>query len=288
MKGIILGAGAGSRLYPSTRSTSKLLLPIYDKPMVYYPMATLMEANIREVMLIVSPKDKQKFIELFGDGSQLGMKISYGVQEVPTGIVSAFLIGEEFIGDEPCALVLGDNIFYGKDLVESSLRAVKEAKEGNVTLFGYEVPDPERFGVVEFDDNKKVLSLVEKPANPRSNYAVTGLYFYPSGVSKVSKRVTPSARGEYEITDLNNLYLKEANVSVELLDKSNLWLDTGTFESLLEASNIIKKIEEKTPVAALEIIAYRNGWISKEQLIKAGETMSKNSYGQMLLKEANK
>ncbi|MDY6429669.1 MAG: glucose-1-phosphate thymidylyltransferase RfbA [Bacilli bacterium] len=288
MKGIILGAGAGSRLYPSTRSTSKLLLPIYDKPMVYYPMATLMEANIREVMLIVSPKDKQKFIELFGDGSQLGMKISYGVQEVPTGIVSAFLIGEEFIGDEPCALVLGDNIFYGKDLVESSLRAVKEAKEGNVTLFGYEVPDPERFGVVEFDDNKKVLSLVEKPANPRSNYAVTGLYFYPSGVSKVSKRVTPSARGEYEITDLNNLYLKEANVSVELLDKSNLWLDTGTFESLLEASNIIKEIEEKTPVAALEIIAYRNGWISKEQLIKAGESMSKNSYGQMLLKEANK
>lgn len=288
MKGIILGAGAGSRLYPSTRSTSKLLLPIYDKPMVYYPMATLMEANIREVMLIVSPKDKQKFIELFGDGSQLGMKISYGVQEVPTGIVSAFLIGEEFIADEPCALVLGDNIFYGKDLVESSLRAVKEAKEGNVTLFGYEVPDPERFGVVEFDDNKKVLSLVEKPANPRSNYAVTGLYFYPSGVSKVSKRVTPSARGEYEITDLNNLYLKEANVSVELLDKSNLWLDTGTFESLLEASNIIKEIEEKTPVAALEIIAYRNGWISKEQLIKAGESMSKNSYGQMLLKEANK
>lgn len=284
MKGIILGAGAGSRLYPSTLVTSKLLLPIYDKPMVYYPLAVLMDAKIREVMIISSPKDKQRFMDLFGDGSKFGMKISYGVQEVPTGIVSAFLIGEEFIGDDSCALILGDNIFYGSGLREKVLKASEDTKNNEVTLFGYEVPDPERFGVVAFDENNKVLSIEEKPAKPRSNYAVTGLYFYPKGVADMAKKVKPSARGEYEITDLNNLYLSLNNVKVELLDSSYLWLDTGTFSSLLDASNIIAKKQETEPVAILELIAYKNGWISKEELEKAGKSMSKNSYGQYLLK----
>lgn len=284
MKGIILGAGAGSRLYPSTLVTSKLLLPIYDKPMVYYPLAVLMDAKIREVMIISSPKDKQRFMDLFGDGSKFGMKISYGVQEVPTGIVSAFLIGEEFIGDDSCALILGDNIFYGSGLREKVLKASEDTKNNEVTLFGYEVPDPERFGVVAFDENNKVLSIEEKPAKPRSNYAVTGLYFYPKGVADMAKKVKPSARGEYEITDLNNLYLSLNNVKVELLDSSYLWLDTGTFSSLLDASNIIAKKQETEPVAILELIAYKNGWISKEELEKAGQSMSKNSYGQYLLK----
>lgn len=284
MKGIILGAGAGSRLYPSTLVTSKLLLPIYDKPMVYYPLAVLMQAKIRDVMIISSPKDKQRFMDLFGDGSRLGMHISYGVQEVPTGIVSAFLIGEDFIGDDSCTLILGDNIFYGANLTEKVVKAAEATNDDIVTLFGYKVPDPERFGVVAFDKDKKVVSLEEKPAKPKSNYAVTGLYFYPSGVSTMAKKVKPSARGEYEITDLNNLYLQEKNVKVELLDSSYLWLDTGTFSSLLDASNIIAKKQESEPVAILELIAYQNGWISKEELLKAGESMSKNSYGQYLLK----
>ena len=284
MKGIILGAGAGSRLYPSTLVTSKLLLPIYDKPMVYYPLAVLMQAKIKDVMIISSPKDKQRFMDLFGDGSRLGMHISYGVQEVPTGIVSAFLIGEDFIGDDSCTLILGDNIFYGANLTEKVVKAAEATNDDIVTLFGYEVPDPERFGVVAFDKDQKVVSLEEKPAKPKSNYAVTGLYFYPSGVSTMAKKVKPSARGEYEITDLNNLYLQEKNVKVELLDSSYLWLDTGTFSSLLDASNIIAKKQESEPVAILELIAYQNGWISKEELLKAGESMSKNSYGQYLLK----
>lgn len=284
MKGIILGAGAGSRLYPSTLVTSKLLLPIYDKPMVYYPLAVLMQAKIRDVMIISSPKDKQRFMDLFGDGSRLGMHISYGVQEVPTGIVSAFLIGEDFIGDDSCTLILGDNIFYGANLTEKVVKAAEATNDDIVTLFGYEVPDPERFGVVAFDKDQKVVSIEEKPAKPKSNYAVTGLYFYPSGVSTMAKKVKPSARGEYEITDLNNLYLQEKNVKVELLDSSYLWLDTGTFSSLLDASNIIAKKQESEPVAILELIAYQNGWISKEELLKAGESMSKNSYGQYLLK----
>lgn len=285
MKGIILGGGNGSRLYPATSVTNKLLVPIYDKPLVYYPLSTLMEAGIKDVMIISNKRDQDRFKMLFEDGSRFGMHISYGVQEVPTGTASAFLIGEEFIKDEACALILGDNIFYGKDLSKSLVNAAKKAEEGITSLYGYKVPDPERFGVVELDGDKAV-SLEEKPKNPKSNIAVTGLYFYPSDVVAKAKQVKPSWRNEYEITDLNKMYLDEDRVRVEVLGDDADWLDAGTFDSNLEASELIaKKEKEGHKIAIPEILAYRNGWISKEELKKAGEALSKNSYGQMILSE---
>lgn len=284
MKGIILGGGNGSRLYPLTLSTNKLLIPLYDKPMVYYPLATLMQAGIRDVMIISNSRDLERFKMVFEDGSKLGMHISYGVQEVPTGIVSAFLIGEEFIKNEECALILGDNLFYGPSMEKCLMAASKRAKEGGTTLFGYRVSDPERFGVVELDKNNRALSIEEKPKQPKSNIAVTGLYFYPRDVVNKAKMVKPSARGEYEITDLNNLYLQEGNVCVETLYGEDQWFDAGTFDSLLEAGNRIQKVEkEGLSVAFIEQIAYEKGWINKEQLIAIGESMKKNSYGEHLL-----
>ncbi len=288
MKGIILGGGNGSRLYPLTLATNKLLIPLYDKPMVYYPLATLMQAGIREVMIISNQRDLERFKMVFGDGKELGMSISYGVQEVPTGIVSAFLIGEEFIKNEECALILGDNLFYGPNMEKGLMEASFHAKEGETTLFGYEVNDPERFGVVTMDKNNRALSIEEKPKHPKSNIAVTGLYFYPNDVVSKAKTIKPSARGEYEITDLNNLYLKDGNVRVVTLHDEDQWFDAGTFDSLLEASERIQKAEKDgLPVAYLEEIAYQKGWINKEQLIAKGESMKKNSYGEHLLAIAN-
>lgn len=284
MKGIILGGGNGSRLYPLTLATNKLLIPLYDKPMVYYPLASLMQAGIREVMIISNSRDLERFKMVFGDGSSLGMSITYGVQEVPTGIVSAFLIGEEFIKDEECALILGDNLFYGPNMEKGLMEAENLAYKGETTLFGYLVDDPERFGIVELDENNRALSIEEKPKCPKSNVAVTGLYFYPKDVVKKAKMVKPSARGEYEITDLNNLYLKEGNVRVVTLKGEDQWFDAGTFDSLLEASERIQKAEQAgLHVGYLEEIAYQKGWINKEQLLQAANSMSKNSYGQHLL-----
>ena len=284
MKGIILGGGNGSRLYPLTLSTNKLLIPLYDKPMVYYPLATLMQSGIKEVMIISNNRDLERFKMVFGDGSKLGMSICYGVQEVPTGIVSAFLIGENFIRNEECALILGDNLFYGPGMEKGLMNARELAKKGEATLFGYKVSDPERFGVVELDKDNRALSIEEKPKNPKSNIAVTGLYFYPNDVVSKAKEVKPSSRGEYEITDLNNLYLKENRVKVVTLEGKDEWFDTGTFSSLLEASERIKKAEDGgLPVAYIEQIAYEKGWIGKEQLAVAGESMKKNSYGEHLL-----
>ena len=283
MKGIILGGGNGSRLYPNTSVTNKLLVPVYDKPLVFYPLSILMEAGIDDVMIISNERDQNRFKMLFGDGHEFGIHMSYGVQEVPTGIVSAFLIGEEFIGNEPCALVLGDNIFHGNKFNASLPNALKRANEGLATLYGYEVDDPERFGVVELDDDNNAISIEEKPKNPKSNYAVTGLYFYPNDVVATAKKVKPSARGEYEITDLNNLYLKQGRVKVEKMGKETLWLDAGTFDSLLEASIEIKKAEQTEPVAFPELIAYRKGWLSKEDALARGSLMAKNSYGATIL-----
>jgi glucose-1-phosphate thymidylyltransferase len=283
MKGIILGGGNGSRLYPNTSVTNKLLVPVYDKPLVFYPLSILMEAGIDDVMIISNERDQNRFKMLFGDGHDFGIHMSYGVQEVPTGIVSAFLIGEEFIGNEPCALVLGDNIFHGNKFNASLPNALKRANEGLATLYGYEVDDPERFGVVELDDDNNALSIEEKPKNPKSNYAVTGLYFYPSDVVATAKKVKPSARGEYEITDLNNLYLEQGRVKVEKMGKETLWLDAGTFDSLLEASIEIKKAEQIEPIAFPELIAYRKGWLSKEDTLARGNLMAKNSYGATIL-----
>lgn len=283
MKGIILGGGNGSRLYPITSVTNKLLIPVYDKPLIYYPLSTLMEAGIDDIMIISNHRDQERFKMLFGDGSEFGIRISYGVQEVPTGIVSAFLIGEEFIGEEPCALILGDNVFHGKKFNESLPSSLKRAQEGVATLYGYEVDDPQRFGIVELDEDNNALSIEEKPAHPKSNYAVTGFYFYPKDVVAMAKQVRPSARGEYEITDLNNLYLKQGRVKVEKMGKETMWLDAGTFDSLLEASLEVKHQQEKEPVAYPELVAYRKGWISKEKATKAGENLSKNSYGKTIL-----
>ncbi len=287
MKGIILGGGNGSRLYPLTLATNKLLIPLYDKPMVYYPLATLMQAGIKDVMIISNNRDLERFKMVFGDGSKLGMNIQYGVQEVPTGIVSAFLIGEEFIKGEECALILGDNLFYGPNMEKGLMEASKAAMNGETTLFGFEVNDPERFGIVELDKDNKALSIEEKPKAPKSNVAVTGLYFYPKDVTTKAKEVKPSARGEYEITDLNNLYLKEGNVRVVTLKGDDQWFDAGTFDSLLEASQRIEKAEKNgLSIAYLEEIAYKKGWICKDYLIEAGNSMSKNSYGQHLLEVA--
>ncbi|MBQ9118048.1 MAG: glucose-1-phosphate thymidylyltransferase RfbA [Clostridia bacterium] len=289
MKGIILAGGSGTRLYPLTLVTSKQLLPVYDKPMIYYPLSVLMLAGIRDILIITTPEDVTRFENLLGDGSELGLNLSYAVQPKPEGLAQAFLIGEEFIGGDACALVLGDNIFYGAGLVNHLRNSVQRAEKGNATLYGYYVKDPERFGVVELDAENNALSIEEKPERPKSNYCVTGLYFYPKGVSKMAKKVRPSARGELEITTLNNLYLEQGKVHVTTLGRGYSWLDTGTHESLTEASNYIQALEthQGLKIACLEEIAYANGWMTKEQLLAVAEKMSKNQYGEYLKRVAD-
>ena len=284
MKGIILAGGSGTRLYPLTRVTSKQLLPVYDKPMIYYPLSTLMLAGIRDILIISTPTDTPRFEDLLGDGSHFGVRLSYAVQPSPDGLAQAFLIGKEFIGDEECAMILGDNIFYGNGFSSILKAAVRNAEAGRATIFGYHVPDPERFGVVEFDDNGKVLSVEEKPAQPKSHYAITGLYFYPKGVSAMAEAVKPSARGELEITTLNDMYLKQENLDVQLMGRGFAWLDTGTMESLLEAAEFVHMVEKRQSVkiSAPEEIAYRFGWISTEQLLESAKLYGKSPYGQHL------
>lgn len=284
MKGIILAGGSGTRLYPLTKVTSKQLLPVFDKPMIYYPMSILMEAGIREIMIISTPEDTPRFEELLGDGSQFGLELSYKLQPSPDGLAQAFILGEEFIGDDSVAMILGDNIFHGHGLTKRLVEAANR-KEG-ATVFGYYVEDPERFGVVEFDENGKAVSLEEKPEHPKSNYAVTGLYFYDNDVVKYAKNLKPSARGELEITDLNRIYLENGNLNVTLLDDGFTWLDTGTHESLVDATNFVKTVEEHQhrKIACLEEIAFRQGWISLDQLKDAWEIYKKNQYGAYLKK----
>lgn len=285
MKGIILAGGSGTRLYPLTRVTSKQLLPVYDKPMIYYPLSVLMNAGINEILIISTPDDTPRFEKLFGDGKELGLKLSYAVQQKPNGLAQAFIIGEQFIGKDNVAMVLGDNIFAGHGLKKRLKKAVENAEAGNgATIFGYYVDDPQRFGIVEFDEEGRAVSLEEKPKKPKSNYCVTGLYFYDNRVIGYAKDLKPSARGEYEITDLNKIYLTNCNLHVEILGQGFTWLDTGTHESLVDASNFIKTVEthQHRKVACLEEIAYLNGWITKQQLIKLYEPMLNNQYGQYL------
>jgi glucose-1-phosphate thymidylyltransferase len=290
MKGIILAGGSGTRLYPITKVTSKQLLPIYDKPMVYYPLSVLMLAGIRDILIISTEQDTPRFKELLGDGSMFGLHLSYKVQPSPDGLAQAFILGEEFIGDDACAMVLGDNIFYGDGLTKHLLNSVRRATEENMaTVYGYYVKDPQRYGIVEFDKDNKAISIEEKPEHPKSNYAVTGLYFYPKGVSKYAKEVKPSKRGELEITSLNNMYLEEERLHVTLLGRGYSWLDTGTHESLIDASNFVKTIEDHQglKICCPEEIAYKHGWISKETILAVGQEMAKNEYGQHLLNVAN-
>ena len=281
MKGIILAGGAGTRLYPLTMVTSKQLLPVYDKPMIYYPLSTLMLAGIKDILIISTPTDLPRFEDLLGDGSEYGIKLSYKVQPSPDGLAQAFILGEEFIGDDACAMVLGDNIFYGNGFGTILRSAKADAENGKATVFGYYVNDPERFGIVEFDEEGKAVSIEEKPAVPKSNYAVTGLYFYPAGVSKKANEVKPSARGELEITTLNDMYLQEGTLNVKLLGRGFAWLDTVTMDSLVEAAQFVKMIEDRQSItiSAPEEIAYINKWISKEKLMESAERYGKSPYG---------
>ena len=284
MKGIILAGGAGTRLYPLTKVTSKQLLPIYDKPMIYYPLSTLMLAGIRDILIISTPTDTPRFQDLLGDGKQMGVNLSYKVQPSPDGLAQAFLLGEEFIGDDCCAMVLGDNIFYGNGFGKILRSAKENGEQGRATVFGYYVPDPERFGVVEFDKDGKAVSIEEKPKEPKSNYAVTGLYFYDKHVVERAKKVKPSARGELEITDLNRMYLEDGLLDVKTLGRGFAWLDTGTMDSLIEAANFVQMIEQRQGIkmSAPEEIAYKNGWITKNELLEAAELYGKSPYGQHL------
>lgn len=289
MKGIILAGGSGTRLYPLTMVTSKQLLPIYDKPMIYYPLSTLMLAGIRDILIISTPTDLPNFERLLGDGSRYGVNLSYKVQPSPDGLAQAFTLGEEFIGDEPCAMVLGDNIFYGAGLSERLKAAAEAAQNGQATVFGYYVNDPERFGIVEFDEAGHVISVEEKPKQPKSNYAITGLYFYDKRVVELAKQVKPSARGELEITDLNRMYLEDGTLNVQLLGRGYAWLDTGTMDTLVEAAEFVQVIEQRQGImiSAPEEIAYRHGWITCEELLKSADTYGKSPYGEHLHRVAD-
>jgi len=285
MKGIVLAGGAGTRLYPLTMVTSKQLLPVYDKPMIYYPLSTLMMAGIRDILIISTPTDLPNFERLLGDGSQFGIRLSYKVQPSPDGLAQAFLLGEEFIGDDCCAMVLGDNIFYGSGFRARLKQAAADAQQGRASIFGYYVNDPERFGIVEFDENGKVISVEEKPQHPKSNYCITGLYFYDNRVVDMAKRVKPSARGELEITDLNRFYLEDGTLNVQLLGRGYAWLDTGTMDSLVDAADFVRTIETQqgSQIAALEEIAFTEGWIDKETLLQSAQRYGKSPYGQHLM-----
>lgn len=284
MRGIILAGGAGTRLYPLTMVTSKQLLPVYDKPMIYYPLSTLMLAGIREIMVISTPEDLPRFSHLLGDGENFGVRLSYRVQPSPDGLAQAFILGEDYIGDDTCAMILGDNIFYGGGLINHLKSAVRNAEDGYATVFGYYVTDPERFGIMEIDADENILSVEEKPSKPKSNYCITGLYFYPKGVADKAKTVKPSRRGELEITALNDLYLKEKRLKGIVLGRGFAWLDTGTMESLVEAANFVQTIEKRQglKISAPEEIAFRNNWISKEALLESAEKYGKSPYGQHL------
>ena len=282
MKGIILAGGAGTRLYPLTMVTSKQLLPVYDKPMIYYPLSTLMLAGIKDILIISTPTDTPRFEALLGDGSQFGVHLSYKVQPSPDGLAQAFLLGEEFIGNDACAMVLGDNIFYGNGFGKILRAALANAEQNDrATVFGYYVTDPERFGVVEFDESGRVISVEEKPKQPKSNYAITGLYFYPKGVSAMAREVKPSARGELEITTLNDMYLKQGTLDVQLLGRGFAWLDTGTMDSLVDAADFVRMVEQRQgiKISAPEEIAYKNGWIDKEKLLESAARYGKSPYG---------
>ena len=289
MKGIVLAGGSGTRLYSLTMVTSKQLLPIYDKPMVYYPLSTLMLAGIRDVLIISTPTDLPNFERLLGDGSRYGIHLSYKVQPSPDGLAQAFTLGEEFIAGDSCAMVLGDNIFYGAGLGERLETAVRNAENGQATVFGYYVNDPERFGIVEFDEDGRVISVEEKPKQPKSNYAITGLYFYDNRVVELAKQVKPSARGELEITDLNRMYLEAGDLNVQLLGRGYAWLDTGTMDTLVEAAEFVQVIENRQGImiSAPEEIAYRNGWITEEELLRSADTYGKSPYGEHLRRVAD-
>jgi len=285
MKGIVLAGGSGTRLYPLTMVTSKQLLPVYDKPMIYYPISTLMLAGIKDILIISTPNDTPRFKELLGDGSHFGIKLSYCVQPSPDGLAQAFILGEEFIGKDACAMILGDNIFFGNGFSKNLKQAVENAENNKrATIFGYHVSDPERFGIVEFDKKGKVLSVEEKPKNPKSNYCITGLYFYPAGVAKMANNVKPSKRGELEITTLNDMYLKKKKLDVQLLGSGYAWLDTGTMDSLMEASNYVQITSKRQNlvISAPEEIAFKNKWISKKELLKSAELYGKSPYGEHL------
>ncbi|MEG1153102.1 MAG: glucose-1-phosphate thymidylyltransferase RfbA [Ruthenibacterium sp.] len=290
MKGIILAGGAGTRLYPLTMVTSKQLLPVYDKPMIYYPLSTLMLAGIQDILIISTPEDTPRFEELLGDGSQYGITLQYKVQPSPDGLAQAFLLGESFIGDDCCAMVLGDNIFYGNGFSHLLKEAVTNAENGRATVFGYYVNDPERFGIVEFDDTGKVISVEEKPAQPKSNYAITGLYFYDKRVVELAKNVKPSARGELEITTLNELYLNDGTLDVKLLGRGYAWLDTGTMDSLVDAADFVRMVEKRQgiKISAPEEISYKNRWITKEKLLESAKRYGKSPYGEHLKRVAER